>query len=181
MNSCTSTFESACAPPLRMFIIGTGSSRSPLPSARCAYSGFFASAAAAWAAAIDTPRMAFAPSLLLVGVPSRSIIFLSSVPLVELAADDGLGDLAVDVRDRLEHALAEIALLVAVAQLERLALAGRRARRHGRPAKRAARERDVDFDSRDFHENPEFLFHARWRFSRFISRRLRLRCGALLR
>jgi hypothetical protein len=25
MNSCTSTLESACEPPLRMFIIGTGS------------------------------------------------------------------------------------------------------------------------------------------------------------
>jgi hypothetical protein len=25
MNSCTSTLLSACAPPLRMFIIGTGS------------------------------------------------------------------------------------------------------------------------------------------------------------
>ena len=27
MNSWTSTFESACAPPLRMFIIGTGSTK----------------------------------------------------------------------------------------------------------------------------------------------------------
>jgi hypothetical protein len=34
MNSWTSTFESACAPPFRMFIIGTGSTRSPAPSAR---------------------------------------------------------------------------------------------------------------------------------------------------
>jgi len=78
MNSCTSTLESAWAPPLRIFIIGTGSNRAPLSSARWAYNGLFDAAAWACAAAIDTPRIAFAPSRLFVGVPSRSIIFLSS-------------------------------------------------------------------------------------------------------
>jgi hypothetical protein len=47
--------------------------------------------------------------------------------LIELAAGNGLGKLAVHVRDGLEHAFAEVALLITVAQFERLALAGRRA------------------------------------------------------
>ena len=41
---------------------------------------------------------------------------------------------------------AEIALLVAVAQLVRFARARRGARRHGRPAARAAREHHLGFD-----------------------------------
>ena len=57
-----------------------------------------------------------------------------------------LRDLAVDVATAFCHALAEIAALVAVAQLERLALTGGRARGHCRAAERAAVERDVDFD-----------------------------------
>ena len=44
--------------------------------------------------------------------------------LVHRLADDGRGQFAVDVADRLQHALAEVARLVAVPQLERLALAG---------------------------------------------------------
>src|SRR4029079_7950970 len=57
-------------------------------------------------------------------------------------------DLAVDVRDRLLHALAAVALLVAVAKLERLAHAGRRPRRHRRAPHDAAVERDVHFNRR---------------------------------
>ena len=45
-----------------------------------------------------------------------------------------VGDLAVDVADRLRHALAAVAL-AAVAQLDRLVLAGRRPARHGGPAR----------------------------------------------
>ena len=45
--------------------------------------------------------------------------------------DDRFADLGVDVLDRLLHALAAVARRVAVAQLDRLLRAGRRARRHG--------------------------------------------------
>src|SRR5205807_8897805 len=41
---------------------------------------------------------------------------------------DGLGNLRIDVHDRLQHALAAVALPVAVEQLDRLAAAGRGAR-----------------------------------------------------
>src|SRR4029078_2349024 len=58
------------------------------------------------------------------------------------------GDLAVDVRDRLRHALAAVALLVPVPQLARLAHAGRRPRRHRRAPDDAAVERDVHFNRR---------------------------------
>jgi len=45
-------------------------------------------------------------------------------------SDDGLGDLGVDVLDGLQHALAAEALRVVVAQLDRLARAGRGAGGH---------------------------------------------------
>ena len=45
--------------------------------------------------------------------------------LVRLDADECPGDLAVDVRDGVEDALAEIEVAVAVAELDRLVLAGR--------------------------------------------------------
>ena len=51
-----------------------------------------------------------------------------------------------DVADRRQHALAAVAGLVAVAQLDRLVGAGRRAGRHGRPPDRAVAEDDVDLD-----------------------------------
>ena len=55
-------------------------------------------------------------------------------------------DLAVDRADRLQHALAAVALLVAVAQLDRLVRAGRGAGRHGGAAHGAAFELDLDLD-----------------------------------
>jgi hypothetical protein len=71
MNSCTSTDESACAPPLMMFIIGTGNT--------CAFgpptyrnNSRPEDSAAAFATANDTPSRAFAPRRPLPGVPSRS-------------------------------------------------------------------------------------------------------------
>src|SRR4030095_4021401 len=63
-------------------------------------------------------------------------------------ADDRPGDLAVYVRDRFQNAFAEVPRLVAVAELEGFALAGRRARRHRGAAGRAAVERHIDFDGR---------------------------------
>ena len=68
--------------------------------------------------------------------------------LVGVLALERRGELAVHVPDRLRHALAEIALLVAVAQLQRLAHAGRGARRHRRAAHHPALERHVHFHRR---------------------------------
>ena len=76
MNSCASTLFEAWAPPFRMFIIGTGRMCAIGPP-RYRYSGSPLSEAAARATARDTASMAFAPSLLLLGVPSASSISLS--------------------------------------------------------------------------------------------------------
>src|SRR3546814_2741533 len=57
-------------------------------------------------------------------------------------------DLVVHGLDRLQHALAAIALLVAVAQLDRLVGAGRGAGGHGGAAEGAALQSDVDLDGR---------------------------------
>ena len=77
MNSCTSTLFDAWAPPFKMFIIGTGSLFALTPP-RNLYSGISSEIAAALAQAIDTARIALAPSFDLSFVPSASIIALST-------------------------------------------------------------------------------------------------------
>ena len=62
--------------------------------------------------------------------------------------DDLGGDDLVDVLDGLGDALAKVAALVAVAELNRLELARGRARGHGRAALGATAEVDVDFYGR---------------------------------
>ena len=57
-----------------------------------------------------------------------------------------LEDLAVDGLDRLLHALAEIPILVAVAQLDRLMRAGGGTRRHRGAADRAIFQHHIDFN-----------------------------------
>ena len=67
--------------------------------------------------------------------------------LVEgVEAHDGIGTLVVDVLDGLQDALAQVAALVAVAQLARLKGASRSARRHHRAAEAAVLEHDLDLD-----------------------------------
>ena len=63
-------------------------------------------------------------------------------------AAERLKNLAVDRLDRVAHALAEIALLVAVAQLDRLMRPGRGARRDAGAAARAVFEHDIDLHGR---------------------------------
>ena len=63
-------------------------------------------------------------------------------------AAERLENLAVDRLDRVAHALAEIAFLVAVAQLDRLMRPGRGARRHAGAAARAVFEHDIDLHGR---------------------------------
>ena len=66
----------ACFPPLRIFIMGTGSVWADTPP-MYRYSGRPDAAAAALAVAKLTPKIALAPSLPLLGVPSSSIKYSS--------------------------------------------------------------------------------------------------------
>ena len=78
INSCTSSpDDSAWHPPLTMFIIGTGR-RLPDTPPRKRYSGISSAVAAALQHAIDTARIAFAPSFDLSFVPSAAIIAAST-------------------------------------------------------------------------------------------------------
>ena len=65
-----------------------------------------------------------------------------------LHAADRVENLAVHRLERLQHALAEVARLVAVAELHRLVRAGRGAGRHGGAAEGAVLQRHVDLDGR---------------------------------
>ena len=103
--------------------------------------------AAALAAASETPRMALAPSFDLVLVPSSAIIRASRAAWSEASMPTMAGPMAFDdVADGLADALAEVALLVAVAQLEGLVLAGGGAGRDGGAAQVAARHGHLDLD-----------------------------------
>mmetsp|Transcript_32190 Transcript_32190/g.96113 ORF Transcript_32190/g.96113 Transcript_32190/m.96113 type:complete len:311 (-) Transcript_32190:46-978(-) len=79
MNSCIASPLPACEPPLMMLKAGTGSTSFLLPakSAMCLYSGMSFSAAPALHTAIDTAKIALAPNLPLLGVPSSSRILAS--------------------------------------------------------------------------------------------------------
>ena len=68
--------------------------------------------------------------------------------IVGVAARERVEDLAVDRVDGLADALAAVALLVAVAQLDRLVGAGRSARGNRRAADDAGVQRHVDLDGR---------------------------------
>ena len=82
----------------------------------------------------------------MLSVPSRLPSSLVDEPLLErVDAVEQVGDLAVHVADRGGDALAAVAL-AAVAQLDRLVLAGRGTGRHGGPADGPAVERDLDLD-----------------------------------
>lgn len=82
MNSCTSILLAACAPPLRMFIIGTGRT-SALTPPKNRYRGRPSAFAAARALARETAKIAFAPSRDLSGVPSRRSMAVSISPVWE--------------------------------------------------------------------------------------------------
>src|SRR5581483_7782625 len=134
MNSWKSTGLSACAPPLSTFIIGVGSSGAAAP----------ASARHRERDAEDRVR----PEAALVGGSVELDQRAVEARLVgRLAAGHGGGDLPVDVLDRAQHALAA-ERLAAVAQLDRLMLAGRGARRHRRAAGGARLEARVDLHRR---------------------------------
>ena len=77
INSWTSTVFAAWAPPFRIFIIGTGRRLAFTPP-RKRYRGISSEAAAALAQAMETARMAFAPSFDLSFVPSARIMALST-------------------------------------------------------------------------------------------------------
>ena len=65
-----------------------------------------------------------------------------------IKTEDRFGDLAVHILNRLRHALAKPTALVAIAQLDRLVLASRRARRNRRASGRPVLENDLGFECR---------------------------------
>ena len=154
MNSWKSTLLSACAPPFRMFIIGTGRIEPAAPSlllvepreVRVERHARRERAGARQRHRDAEQRVRAQPSLggRAVERDHRRV----DRALIRGLARERRGDLAVDVGDRLLHALAEVALLVAVAQLERFPHARRGARRHRRPPHDAAVQRDVHFHRR---------------------------------
>merc|ERR1719258_829041 len=126
----------------------------PASSARYLYRGMDLEAAPARAIAMDTARMALAPSFALLHPHSfcepssvSTIILSISGLLSRVKAHQLRRDGLVDVLDRRKAALPQVPALVAVAELEGLVDAGGRAGRHRR-AEHAALRAEVDLNSR---------------------------------
>ena len=108
-----------------------------------------AACAAALATARLTPRMALAPRRPLFGVPSRSISSASIAAWSSASMPDSASKISpLTASTALQHALAAVAALVAVAQLDRLVGAGGGARGHGGAAEGAVSRVDIDLDGR---------------------------------
>ena len=88
-----------------------------------------------------------AEAALVVGAVEGDELVVEEALVGGVEADDGVGDLGVDVLDRGAHALAAVAL-AAVAQLDGLVGAGAGAARHDGPAARAGEQLDLDLDGR---------------------------------
>ena len=80
MNSCIASLLPAWLPPLITFKAGTGITSSLVPARcwMCLYKGMPCAPAPALHRLRETPRIAFAPSFSLLGVPSNSIMRLST-------------------------------------------------------------------------------------------------------
>jgi len=73
-------------------------------------------------------------------------ILVDALLLQGVQAHQRLGDRLVDVLDCLQHTLAAVTLLVAVAQLDRLMLAGGRPAGHDHAPKGAVHQRHLDLN-----------------------------------
>ena len=143
MNSCRSIELSAWTPPLITFSIGTGSVVASSPP-RWRKSETPASAAAAFALASETPRIALAPSRPLFGVPSSSISVRSSPSWSTTSSPRTASAISpLTFATACETPLPPHAV-AAVAQLDRLVHAGRGARGDDRPAEPARDDLDLD-------------------------------------
>ena len=143
MNSWTSTLLSAWAPPLRMFIIGTGQQvrRRAADVAEQRQAGRVGGGPGDGEADAED-RVGAEPGLVRRAVevdqPLVDQPLLAGLVADELGADD-----VEDAVDGLGHALAAVAL-TAVAQLHRLEGAGGGAAGHGGPGDRPVVEGDLD-------------------------------------
>ena len=130
MNSWKSTLLSAWAPPLRMFIIGTGRVL-PATSPACGVEARQVCVERSTGRNRTGPRerhrhteRRVCAKTSLVGRAVERDHLLVHGALITVTTDDRFRDLAVDVPNRLEDAFSEIPLLVAVPKFQRLAHAG---------------------------------------------------------
>ena len=146
MNSWMSSPLSAWAPPLSTFMNGTGRRRAPGPPRYCVERQ----------AGVVGGRAGHRQRDGQDGVGAERGLVRRAVQLEQGLVDRGLlgglhaldlgGDGLLDVLHGAAHALAAVALGVAVAQLHRLALAGGGARRHHGAAQGAGLELHLDLD-----------------------------------
>ena len=132
-----------------MFIIGTGSVLRAGPAEVAVQRQAATPRPRPWRPPCETPRIALAPSLALLGVPSSSIMSWSIASWSRGSRPISSGAILVlTFSTALVTPLPSVLLLVVVAQLDGFVLAGAGARRDGGAAEGAVFEDDVDFDGR---------------------------------
>jgi hypothetical protein len=94
----------------------------------------------------DAEQRVRAQAALVVGAVEVDQAAVEPLLVVGVETLERIGDRRVDVRNRLLHSLAEVARLVAVAQLDRFLGTGGGARGHHRAAEAAVAERDLGFE-----------------------------------
>ena len=141
MNSWKSIGASECAPPLRMFIIGTGSTLAFGPAEVLKERQAELVGRGVGRGERDAENGVGAELRFVRRAVERRSSVLSTPDLVErVQADQIRCDGFVHVGDGLGHALAAVAVLVAVAQFPRFVFAGAGAAGHRGAADRAAGE-----------------------------------------
>ncbi len=148
MNSCTSTELSACAPPLMMFIMGTGRMLAPDAAQVAVERSALRGRAGARRGHGNGQN----------GIGAQAALIGRAIQVDHEAVDLGLlrgvfavergGNLAVNVGRGIQRALAEVTRLVAIPQFHGFMLAGGCARGHGGPSHAAVCEINIRFHGR---------------------------------
>ena len=148
MNSWKSIGASECAPPFRMFIIGTGKTRASGPP-RYRNSGDFPRPRRHGRSPAKQPSSRVGAEIFFVRRTVEFDQFLIDLRLVSrIQSFENRRNLLVHVGNRLSHAFAAEAAFVAVAQFPRFMFACARPAGNRRSSKRAAFKPHIDFDGR---------------------------------
>ena len=144
MNSCTSTSESACEPPLMMFIIGTGSTWAFGSTDVAVERQIGRAGRRVRDGERDAEDRVGADLGLVVGAVQVEHRLVDQPLLAGVVAQQLRAELVEHAEDGLGHALAAVTALVPVTQLDGLEGAGGGARRHCRATFRTVVQDDLD-------------------------------------
>ena len=148
MNSWKSIGASECAPPLRMFIIGTGKHPRFAPAEITEKRELFGGGSGVRRGQRNAEKRVGAEFLFVRRAVEFDDLRVEFRLLERIEAEQNRRDRLVHGRNRLAYALAAVTFLVTIPQLPCFMFAGARAARDRSPPERAAFEMYIDLDRR---------------------------------